>query len=51
MDWGGLKNFFIMHGENIDRKMGRRVLGMFGTGKSAAFGIAEIDLIDEFRIS
>jgi HSP90 family molecular chaperone len=21
MDWDGLQNFFIMHGENIDRKM------------------------------
>jgi len=42
MDWQGLQNFFIMHGENIDRKMGKPGRGLFGTGKSAAFGIAEI---------
>lgn len=41
MDIKGLQNFFIMHGENIDRKMGRRGRGRFGTGKSAAFGIAD----------
>jgi len=42
MDWNGLHNFFIMHGENIDRKQGRPGRGRFGTGKSAAFGIADI---------
>jgi len=42
MDWGGLKNFFVMHGENIDRLQGRPGRGRFGTGKSAAFGIADI---------
>jgi len=41
MDWEGLRNFFIMHGENIDRKLGRPGRGRFGTGKSAAFGIAD----------
>lgn len=41
MDWEGLRNFFIMHGENIDRKLGRPGRGLFGTGKSAAFGIAD----------
>src|SRR6202049_683813 len=41
MDWAGLQNFFVMHGENIDRKEGRPGRGRFGTGKSAAFGIAE----------
>lgn len=41
MDWEALKNYFVMHGENIDRKQGRPGRGMFGTGKSAAFGIAE----------
>jgi histidine kinase/DNA gyrase B/HSP90-like ATPase len=41
MDWLGLQNFFLMHGENIDRKEGRAGRGMFGTGKSAAFGIAD----------
>src|SRR2546423_450424 len=42
MDWEGLQNFFIMHGENIDRKTGRPGRGRFGTGKSAAFGIADV---------
>jgi len=41
MDWEGLQNFFIMHGENLDRKEGRPGRGRFGTGKSAAFGIAD----------
>ena len=41
MDWSGLQNFFVMHGENIDRKEGRAGRGRFGTGKSAAFGIAD----------
>jgi hypothetical protein len=36
-----LENFFTMHGENIQRKKGKRVRGRFGTGKSAAFGIAK----------
>lgn len=40
MDWAGLQNFFVMHGENVDRKEGRPGRGRFGTGKSAAFGIA-----------
>jgi hypothetical protein len=35
-----LKRFFTMHGENIDRSQGRPGRGKFGTGKSAAFGIA-----------
>jgi hypothetical protein len=41
MDWSGLRNFFVMHGENVDRKQGRPGRGRFGTGKSAAFGIAD----------
>jgi hypothetical protein len=36
----GLKNFFVMHGENIARRRGNPGRGRFGTGKSAAFGIA-----------
>jgi hypothetical protein len=40
MDWEGLHNFFVMHGENLDRKQGRAGRGRFGTGKAAAFGIA-----------
>jgi len=35
-----LGNFFKMHAENVARKMGRKVRGMYGTGKCAAFGIA-----------
>ncbi|MEX1046383.1 MAG: ATP-binding protein [Actinomycetota bacterium] len=41
MDWAGLQNFFVMHGENVDRKSGAAGRGRFGTGKSAAFGIAD----------
>ena len=35
-----LQRYFQMHGENLDRKQGRPGRGYFGTGKSAAFGIA-----------
>lgn len=42
MDWSGLENFFVMHGENVDRKAGRPGRGRFGTGKSAAFGIGDV---------
>jgi hypothetical protein len=35
-----LLTFFQMHGENIQRRRGKRVRGRFGTGKSAAFGLA-----------
>ena len=42
MDREGLQNFFLMHGENLDRKSGRGRRGLFGTGKSAAFGIADV---------
>src|SRR6266705_2449812 len=41
MDWDGLQNFFVMHGENVDRKGGRPGRGRFGTGKSAGFGIGD----------
>ncbi len=40
MSHAELFNFFQMHGENVNRKRGRAVRGKFGTGKSAAFGIA-----------
>jgi hypothetical protein len=40
MDREGLQNYFVMHGENKERKAGRAGRGRFGTGKSAAFGIA-----------
>jgi hypothetical protein len=49
MDMRGLQNFFVMHGENIDRKEGRPGRGRFGTGKSAAFGIAEVLRITTVR--
>lgn len=49
MDWLGLKNFFVMHGENIDRREGRPGRGRFGTGKSAAFGIASLLRITTVR--
>ncbi len=44
-----LRNFFTMHGENIQRKKGKRVRGRFGTGKCAAFGIAESLTIDTVK--
>ena len=40
MKLSDLENFFLMHGENLERKQGRTGRGLFGTGKSAAFGIA-----------
>jgi len=49
MDWTGLENFFLMHGENLDRKEGRPGRGRFGTGKSAAFGIAAVLRITTVR--
>jgi hypothetical protein len=49
MDWVGLQNFFVMHGENIDRKEGKPGRGRFGTGKSAAFGIANLLRITTVR--
>lgn len=36
-----LSRYFQMHAENIDRKKGKAGRGMFGTGKSAAFGIGD----------
>ncbi len=49
MDWAGLQNFFVMHGENVDRKAGRPGRGRFGTGKSAAFGIGDVLRITTVR--
>ncbi len=40
MTYTELSNFFQMHGVNVQRSRGRAVRGKFGTGKSAAFGIA-----------
>lgn len=44
-----LQRFFTMHGENIQRQRGKRVRGRFGTGKSAAFGIASHLRIETVR--
>jgi len=49
MSWADLQNFFVMHGENVDRKKGRPGRGRFGTGKSAAFGIADVLRITTVR--
>ncbi len=46
MSFDDLDHFFTMHGENPDRAEGRIGRGMFGTGKSAVFGIA-----DELKLS
>lgn len=40
MSFHDLHQFFQMHGENRDRATGNPGRGYFGTGKSAAFGIA-----------
>ena len=47
----GLQNFFVMHGETLDRKAGTPGRGRFGTGKSAAFGIGEILRVTSVRNS
>lgn len=44
-----LQSYFQMHGENRDRKQGRPGRGLFGTGKSAAFGIATSLIITTVR--
>ena len=44
-----LGTFFEMHGENILRKQGRKVRGRFGTGKCAAFGLANSLRIDTIQ--
>ncbi len=49
MTYAELSNFFQMHGENIQRKRGRTVRGKFGTGKSAAFGVANTLQIETVR--
>lgn len=49
MDKHGLRNFFVMHGENVDRKEGKPGRGRFGTGKSAAFGIADTLRVSTIR--
>jgi hypothetical protein len=49
MNSDGLRQYFTMHGENIDRLRGRPGRGKFGTGKSAAFGIGKFLRIDTRR--
>jgi hypothetical protein len=49
MDKSGLVQFFTMHAENQDRASGKPGRGFFGTGKSAAFAIANILNIDTVR--
>ena len=49
MDWEGLRNFFVMHGENLDRKLGHAGRGRFGTGKAAAFGIGDLLRVTTIR--
>jgi hypothetical protein len=41
MDRAGLANYFTMHGHNMDRLAGNVGRGFFGTGKSAAFAVAD----------
>ncbi len=49
MSASDLARFFRMHGENLDRLAGRTGRGKFGTGKSAAFGIANTLKVDTIR--
>lgn len=49
MDEDGLRHFFKMHGENLDRRAGRLGRGKWGTGKSAAFGIASGLTVDTIK--
>jgi hypothetical protein len=44
-----LHRYFQMHAENLDRIEGRPGRGYFGTGKSAAFGIANLLCITTVR--
>lgn len=44
-----LARFFTMHAENLDRQQGRAGRGYFGTGKSAAFAIADTLRLDTVR--
>jgi hypothetical protein len=49
MDADDLLHFFTMHAENLDRRAGQAGRGKFGTGKSAAFGIAKFLRVDTRR--
>lgn len=49
MDFDGLTHFFTMNAENLERRAGRIGRGKWGTGKSAAFGIANVLTVDTVR--
>jgi len=49
MDEERLRHFFTMHAENLERRAGRIGRGKWGTGKSAAFGIANSLHVDTVR--
>lgn len=49
MDEDRLNHFFTMHAENLDRRAGHLGRGKWGTGKSAAFGIASAFTVDTVR--
>jgi hypothetical protein len=49
MTFSDLHRYFQMHGENVDRKKGVPGRGLFGTGKSAAFGIANLLRVTTIR--
>jgi hypothetical protein len=49
MDEDRLGHFFTLHGENLERRAGRMGRGKWGTGKSAAFGIARSLRVDTVR--
>lgn len=49
MDASALQHFFTMHAENLERRSGRPGRGKFGTGKSAAFGIAGSLVVNTVR--
>jgi Histidine kinase-, DNA gyrase B-, and HSP90-like ATPase len=49
MDEDRLAHFFTLHGENLERRAGRIGRGKWGTGKSAAFGIANSLRVDTVR--
>jgi hypothetical protein len=49
MDEERLRHFFTMHGENLERRAGRIGRGKWGTGKSAAFGIANSLQVETVR--
>lgn len=50
MSRDGLRNFFQMHAHNIQRLKGRSVRGRYGTGKCAAFGIADVLRVETSRV-